>query len=108
MTINEIKAIFEELEMDGEFAVYGIRTQEEEFESVGEPMTHVSHIWVDGDETDEELDGVCASMIGGIAAHVNGYYYGGHCAIIGGDHYTYGEDDHEIIIRDPVVVRIIK
>lgn len=108
MSINEIKSIMEDLEWDGEYEVYGIRTQDEEFDAEGETMTHVSHIWDDGEDTDEELDGVCASTIKGIAEHVNGTYYGRHCAIIAGNDYTWGEDANEIIITDPVVIRIIK
>lgn len=112
MTINEIKAIFEDLEQNGALAIYGIRTQDEEFEPEGEAMTHLSHIWDNDDDTGDTLDGVCASTADFIEMHDQsrgfGYYMGEHCAIIGGNHYSYGEDDGEIIITDPVVIKIIR
>ena len=52
---NRIKEIIDKYELD--YNYIGIRVQEEEFE-LGS-MDHVSKVWVDGDETDEELDGVC-------------------------------------------------
>ena len=92
----------------------GVRTQEVPFEEVGDTMTHTSVVWYDGEETDIELDGVCALDVSrydcvedAIRASMK-YYFGGHTALIESDHWEYGEDENEIILRDPVVVEIIR
>lgn len=99
--IQRAKEIAEDL--NWEYGVIGIRVQEVPFE-LGE-MNHVSKVWVDGDETDEELDGVCAQAVNTLGKYDN-QYFGDHVAIVAGYEYSYGEDPGEIIIRDPVVVAI--
>ena len=89
-----------------EYEVIGIRVQEEEFQ-LGE-MDHVSHIWDDGEDTGEELDGVCADS----STEADRVFqmldcYGDHVAIIAGNDYSWGQDYGEIIIRDPVVVEVL-
>lgn len=91
----------------------GVRTQEVPFEAVGETMMHQSVIWIDGEETDEELDGVCALDMRRYATKEEAIkaskagYFGKYTAIIESDSYEYGEDENEIILRDPVIVEII-
>ena len=104
--IDRINSMIEDLSYDYEFV--GIRTQEEPFE-LGE-MDHVSHIWVDGDDTGEELDGVCTLSL--TMKHIDwaklaGAYCGDHAAIVCGNSGSWGEDAGEIIIEDPEVVEII-
>ena len=106
MTTSEIKAIMQEIIDGGEYEIVAVRTQDEDFD-IG-PIDHCSHVWVDGEDTEEELDGICASTINGAAYHADGYYFGAHTAIICGNRYTWGEDVDEVIISDPVVVRILK
>ncbi len=86
-----------------EYEYIGIRVQEHPFEIGG--LDHLSHVWVDGDDTGEELDGVCAVL--GRAIHLSHQYFGDHVAIIGGNRGTYGEDPGEIIISDPVVLEVL-
>lgn len=100
--IKRAKAVAEELFYD--YEKIGIRVQEESF-ALGE-LDHVSHVWVDGEDTGEELDGVCAQEISSIDKFPNDYW-GYHIAIIAGNEYSYGVDPGEIIIRDPVVVEIL-
>lgn len=69
------------------------------------PMDHCSHVWVDGEETDETLDGVCGQDITTIDRY-NHNYCGSHVALVAGNDYTYGEDAGEIIISDAVVIAI--
>ena len=89
-----------------EYEVIGIRVQEVEFQ-LGE-MDHVSHIWDDGEDTGEELDGVCAvSSTEADRVFQMLDYYGDHVAIIAGNDYSWGQDYGEIIIRDPVVVEVL-
>lgn len=104
MTIEEIRATMEELQWD--YGMVAIRTQDEPFELGA--IDHFSHIWEDGDDTGEELDGVCGTTANGVEKHINGYYFGNHVAIIAGNSYEYGEDEDEVIIKDAVVVKIIK
>lgn len=109
MTTNEIEAIMQEIIDEGEYEIVAIRTQDEPF-VLGE-IDHLSHVWVDGEDTGDELDGICASTIRGAKYHTdaaNDYYGGAHTAIICGNRYTWGEDDAEVIIEDATVVRIIK
>lgn len=99
--IQKAKEIAEELAWD--YEKVGLRVQEVPFE-LGK-MAHVSRVWVDGDETDEELDGVCAQDVSTLGQYDN-QYFGSHVAIVAGNEYSYGEDPGEIIISDPVVVAI--
>lgn len=88
---------------DGEYDFVGIRIQEEEFE-LGE-ISHVSKVWIDGEETDEELNGVCVVDIREIENADS--YFGSHAAIICSDSATRGEDLGELILEDAVVVEIV-
>ena len=102
--ISAIEEAIEELEMD--YTYIGIRTQEEEFE-LGE-IDHLSHIWDDGDDTGEELDGICAiSVKADRWQKLVNAYYGDHMAILVGNDADYGEDVGEIIIKDAEVVKIL-
>jgi hypothetical protein len=104
MTKEEIRKAMEELSED--YEIVAIRTQEEPFELGA--ITHCSHIWEDGDDTGEELDGICGTTVNGLALHEEGYYFGGHQAIIAGNRYSWGEDEDEVIIEDAEVLMIIK
>lgn len=96
----------------GEYAVVAIRTQEEPFE-LGE-IDRLSHVWDDGDDTDEELDGLSATTVKSarIDMHaddhspIHGFYFGEHAAIVCGNDYEMGEDEGEVVIGDPVCVHI--
>ena len=105
--IARLKEVAEELYYD--YEVVAIRVQDPEFE-LGE-MDHKSHVWVDGDETDEELDGVCGIRSNMAEIVFNSFfscvYPGEHVAIIAGNRYTCGEDRGEVIIEDPVVVEVL-
>lgn len=102
MTVEEIREIAEKYSMDYEKVC--IRTQEVPFE-LGE-MTHESSVWVDGEETDETLGGVCATDCNSsrVKCHLDGTYYRDYAAIVCGNDYEYGEDEGEIILHDAVVV----
>ena len=104
MTAQEIREIMEELHWD--YEIVAIRTQEQPFE-LGK-IVHCSHVWDDGDDTGEELDGICGTTEKGVELHLSGYYYGDHMAIIAGSSYEYGEDANEVIIKNAEVVKIIR
>lgn len=87
-----------------EYEKIGVRAQDVPFE-LGS-MDYVSHVW-DGDcDTGEELNGVCTQDVYTLDKY-NNHYFGNHFAIIAGNEYEIGNDPGEIIIRDPVVVKIL-
>mgnify|MGYP000904177235 CR=1 FL=1 len=82
----------------------GVRIQENP-EEVGSIMDHSSHVWDDGHDTGEELDGVCA--IDATADYLLGSrssYLGRYILILGADYREHGYDDGEIIMDSPVVL----
>lgn len=109
---QEIIAKAEELYWDDDnaFDYIGVRTQEQEFE-LG-TIDHTSKVWIDGEETDEELDGLCVTDYENPAVKAHGSdrsgscYFGDHVALIGYNYGSDGEDDGEIIARDPEVIYI--
>ena len=101
--IKNIISRIEEIRENSEYEYIGIRVQENEF-TKGEILDN-SFVWVDGEITDEELDGTCAVKLED-AQLANGYF-GDHVAIIGGDFMEYGQDLGEIILRDAEVLEVI-
>ena len=99
---DQIKAIAEEYSWD--YAVIAIRVQEVPF-ALGQ-IDHHSKVWVDGDETDEELNGICGTKVECLD-YISGFYGGDHLAVIGGHTFEYGEDAGEVIIADAEVIEII-
>lgn len=63
-----------------------------------------SFVWVDGEITDEEIDGTCGIDI---ESKAGGGYFGACMAIIGGYDAEYGEDDGEIIIKNAEVIAVL-
>lgn len=114
MTREQLHDLIEQVKAEHgwDYDYIGIRTQDEAF-APGE-LAHRSHVWADGDDTGEELDGVSATDINShcIRMHcddvINGRYIGDHCAIIAGNSAQWGEDEGEIVISDPVVIHIIR
>lgn len=113
MTIADAKAMITDNGWDFDFEKVGIRIQEPSFE-LGE-IAHVSHNWIDNDDTGEELNGICVldissreaplvydDLIGGRA------YFGDHVALIGGDLDEYGQDPGEVVLKNAVVLYVIK
>ena len=104
--IADIKRIVEEMNLNWNYEFVGVRVQEVPFELGA--IDHKSHVWIDGEETDEELDGICTCKVDRLKCKsYEGYYVGDHAAIICGNEGEYGEDDGEIIIRDAEVVKIL-
>ena len=74
--INKIKEIAEEYDFD--YAAIGFRSQDVPFE-LGS-IDHVSHIWDNGDDTGEDLPGICVCSVKLVDRNPD--YYGEHCAVI--------------------------
>lgn len=109
MTIAELKDIIDNNDWDIDYGKFGIRIQEQPFE-LG-VMEHISKVWVDGDETDEELDGVCAIDLNAPDAEkaLNGIgYFGSNIALIASNSFVYGQDAGEVILKDAEVLYILK
>ncbi len=106
---EQIKAIANSIDVDKyNFDYIGIRVQEELHENVGDLIRHNSKVWVDGEETDEELNGVCA-----INAKTTQYlskwggYSGKVVIVIGSDYAQDGQDEEELIMKDAVILEVI-
>ena len=101
--IENIMNRIDEIKENAEYEYIGVRVQENEF-AEGEILDN-SFVWIDGEMTDEELDGACAVNIDD--ARLANNYFGDHVAIIGSNSMEYGEDLGEIILRDAEVLEVI-
>lgn len=101
--IENIISRIEEIEDTYDYTYIGIRVSDSEF-TEGEILDN-SFVWIDGEMTDEELDGTCAIMLKD--ARLASSYFGDHVAIIGSDSMEYGQDLGEIILRDAEVLEVI-
>lgn len=109
MTIAELKEMINNNDWDVDFGKFGIRIQEQFF-TLGS-IEHNSKVWFNGEETDEELDGICAIDLNApeAAECLNGNgYFGNHIALIASDSYEYGQDAGEVILKNAEVLYIIK
>lgn len=101
--IENIMNRIEEIRENSDYEYIGVRVQENEFVK-GEILDN-SFVWVDGEMTDEELDGTCAVKLEDVELAKG--YFGDHVAVIGGDSMEYGQDLGEIIIRDAEVLEVL-
>lgn len=113
-SMKQIKEIAKTLDIDSmDYMHIGIRVQEDTYGAkIGDKITHCSKVWVDGDETDEELDGVSALDPSLVKYFPKLYdysaYIGNVVLILGTDNDTeIGEDVGEIIMDQPTVLDII-
>jgi hypothetical protein len=96
----------------------GIRVFESETEPKAGDKLDCSRRWEDNNLTDEYEDGTCAVQIDWRASDLNTeikfalkvaqQYCGDYIAVIGGPSATYGVDNHEVIIRDAVILAVWK
>ena len=101
--IENIVSRMDEIKENSEYEYIGVRVQESEF--VEGEILEPSFVWVDGEMTDEELDGTCAVKIEDVRLANN--YFGDHVAIIGSNSMEYGQDLGEIILRDAEVLEVV-
>lgn len=104
-----VKAIdMNSIDEDGLYAYIGIRVQDDAYGlHVGQTVEHSSHVWVDGEDTEDELDGVCAINYEAIR-FVNAEYFGDTIIVLGSQNAEYGEDVGEIIMQDAVVLAVVE
>lgn len=112
ITAKQISDIAKQVNEQGyDFDYVGLRVQESDFGmAVGMTVEYVSNVWVDGEQTDDCLDGVCAVDAKLAAGYTLGFgaYIGDTIVVLGSNSCTRGEDDGEIIMRLPVVIDIIR
>lgn len=98
----------------GEYPYVGLRTSEDRFDP-----NAPSRIWVDGEPTEDLLNGFSATDVDrslDLALRVHrlgnegprvgeGYYYGDHVTLLGSRVAQYGEDQGELIMEAPVAIR---
>jgi outer membrane lipoprotein SlyB len=94
-------------EQNGDYCYngYGIRVQDKPF-ALG-TIDHVSNKWVDGEDTKEQLGGICVTELDGISASRCGEYDGKYMALVGGDYVGAGEDDSEAILTNASVIAVL-
>lgn len=102
--LSTIKAVKAEYGWSG----VGIRIQEGIPFALG-PIDHVSNVWVDGEDTGEELPGICVISASNINLMCRNavYYSGNHVAILAGDVVGFGEDPGEVILTNAEVVEVL-
>lgn len=91
-----------------EYDYIGVRVQDEEFAAGA--IEHVSHIWIDGVDTGEEIGGICATgthVGSNLLQQLVEAYAGRHAAIIGSNSMEYGEDQGEIILYNAHVIEVL-
>jgi hypothetical protein len=95
----------------GEYDHYGIRYHRGTSPIVGETLGK-SRVWVDGECTEDELDGICtikvtAGSLDEALADMGGYSWAGEPLVLVGGHFaSRGEDDGELIIRDNICLAV--
>ncbi len=107
---SEMLDRLEEIAANSDYCMVGIRCQEVSFE-LGE-MDHVSHVWEDGEDTGEELTGVCVIEAGSARRVFSGMfaceYPGDHVAIVASNYGYNGEDYGELVLENAEVIEILK
>jgi hypothetical protein len=104
----------EQIVASAEYNYYGIRAHRAAA-AVGEVLGN-SYVWIDGEPTDVELNGVCTIRVGegddldAIVARIRREYCWDNetIVLVGGYHGEWGEDDGEFIIRNAVVLDIVE
>ena len=90
------------------WANVGIRIQEDIPFTLG-PIDHVSNVWADGEDTGEELPGICTLSAENMQqlCKYAACYFGNHVAILAGDIAGCGEDPGELILANAEVVEVL-
>ncbi len=106
-TIEELMEILE----SGEYSYYGLRgATNHDVANIERGYLDRSYNWVDGEKTDEQLDGTCALSVGDFLSEREilrrynrlAMYTAQHgtstILLIGDNNQEYGEDENEVIL----------
>lgn len=98
---------------DKMYETIAIRVQDSDYGlSIGDTVNHLSSVWIDNEETDDFVDGVCAldiEMLKNYRPRLGSGGYDGNVILVLASDYsgTLGEDDCEVILSDSVVLDVI-
>ncbi len=109
-SFKEIYEIAQKVKENNDYDFIGIRVQEDFNEKIGDILTHQSYVWIDGEKTEELLNGVCAidaNRLNHTFAIGNGAYSGDVVLILGCNDCERGEDVAEIIMNNPIIIDIL-
>ncbi len=114
MTVREMLKLGEAVtgKYGAKYNYIGVRVQDRP-EKVGTKLTHVSHVWEDGEETEEEMRGVSAINADTDPTSLSRFtldtvYRGGYVLILGGEIEEFGQDEGEIVMERPVVLEVAR
>jgi len=96
---------------DYDYDNVGLRVQESDYGMiVGDKVSHFSQVWVDGDMTEELLEGICCIGASEAARRTLsfGAYSGNVILVLGSNRADSGEDDGELILWDAIILDIIR
>jgi hypothetical protein len=108
--IKEIATQAKEKEFYADYDFIGVRIQQALHGArVGKVIAHRSHEWVDGKKLSTRLNGISAIDIEHADSLLDyGGYDGDYAIILGCDDTEGGNDIAEIVMREPVVLDIIR
>lgn len=103
---------FREIIEAGEYDHYGLRAHRGVEVVVGQSLGN-SRVWIDGECTDEELDGISAlevkaDTIDAVIANLAGYAWADEpIVLVAGNSRSWGEDAGEIVIPDNICLAVL-
>ncbi len=109
-TAQQIHEIAKKLP-DYDYDYVGLRVQESDYDLVvGDKIDHQSNVWIDGDMSEDLIDGICCINADAAAGRILsfGAYMGNVILCLGSNQATRGEDDGELILWDAIVLDIIR
>lgn len=110
ITIKQVKEIANEVARAKGYRYIGVRVQDgARGAEVGKATEHNSNVWIDGEMSEEKLNGLCA--IKARKYQINQIdrfsgYEGDTILILGSNEAQKGYDEGEIIMMTPVVLEI--
>jgi len=110
ITAKQIHEIAKNLP-DYDYDDVGLRVQESDYGmTVGDKVDYQSKVWIDGEMTEDLIDGICCIGASEAARRTLsfGAYMGDVIVVLGSNRATNGEDDGELILRDAIVLDIIR
>ena len=104
MAIVTTEMLAEAAEWQGAYAAVGVRVVDADQAPADGEVLEPSYVWVDGERTDEQLDGTCALSTRAAAALAR--KYAGRVVVVVGSEQSpmWGEDEGEMILRDAVAL----
>lgn len=108
-TIAQVRDIAQSAQL-ADWNCLALRTQDYPF-TLGASADH-SYQWYEGESTGEALDGLCGTGLW--ASNISWqsdqetHYQGKHLAIVAGTSAEYGQDEGELVLKDPVVIAVLR